>query len=197
MPSSGAVFVLSTVFPLHAYTARDYVDLLPAPGYVALSIRNDYALVAVPCPSLVLRLVLPSPALACHPPPPPGVLFYVRGPTLRPRSALQVQLGVLDLEARRCIQSENVYGAVVCPEGFFKVTEDAFDSTCMNLGSEYDFVVDDYIRSFSPPREALLPSDHSHFADSPVHGKSGSVLLFLRNSAQLITSMHLELSIGK
>lgn len=52
------------------------------------------------------------------------------------RSALQAQLGVLDFSDRRCVQSEDVYGAVVCPEGFFKVAQDVFDSKCTDLGSE-------------------------------------------------------------
>ena len=43
---------------------------------------------------------------------------------------------MLDFEARRCIQPEDVYGAVVCPEGFFQVTEDVFSSKCTDLGSE-------------------------------------------------------------
>ncbi|CBJ26735.1 periplasmic sensor diguanylate cyclase/phosphodiesterase [Ectocarpus siliculosus] len=50
---------------------------------------------------------------------------------------LQVQLGVLDSEQGHCIQSENVYGAVVCPEGFFKIAENLFDSKCTELGSKY------------------------------------------------------------
>ncbi|CAN0360388.1 unnamed protein product [Ectocarpus sp. 6 AP-2014] len=50
---------------------------------------------------------------------------------------LQVHVGVLDSEQGHCIQSENVYGAVVCPEGFFKIAENLFDSKCTELGSKY------------------------------------------------------------
>lgn len=75
------------------------------------------------------------------------------GLIFRSFSALQVQLGVLDLEARQCILAENVYGAVVCPAGFFKVTEEAFDSQCMELGSECGTAVDDV----SLPRSRFFP----------------------------------------
>lgn len=54
----------------------------------------------------------------------------------RSSSALQVQLGVLDFQEQRCTQATNVYGAVVCPEGFFKVAQDVFDSKCADLDSE-------------------------------------------------------------
>lgn len=53
------------------------------------------------------------------------------------RSFFQVQLGILDYDVRHCLESENVYGAIVCPTGFFKLSEEIVDSQCSDLASEH------------------------------------------------------------
>lgn len=136
-----------------------------------------------------------------------------RGLKFRSGSALQVQLGVLDFEKRRCVQFEDVYGAVVCPEGFFKVAKDVFDSKCTDLGGECGIFVDDLI--CPPPRvfymlffgfargrkslgilwnfvcvfpfgALLVLSVHNGLADSPGDGQKRRVLRLSESSLAVL-----------
>lgn len=140
------------------FSCSSYVQLLKLRKRVGLlSVRADSfhdkkttALLSAPYRTLIFHYVLLSPAAHRHPPLPHGVSLCILDQPLRVRSALQVQLGVLDFKEQRCIQSEDVYGAVVCPEGFFKVALGVFDSKCSDLGSECGIYL--YCLSMTPPR---------------------------------------------